>query len=382
MKNIWIFVFIILIGLAAVVFLPRLTKRSSSNSDVSLIYDNSSTGRIITKQVSLPAPKEPTNEPDPFLQATKNKDATITIHWQNQSQQWRDSRGVILEPSEMLSLKVEPIPESSIRWYQIFPDITQRYNNAYWPNEPQAYQWKGIDEINYIREEIPEFRDQWTVSMFADSRFQYKLTKNKVTQSSFFNETAGSFWYQVEILHGNRLLRSPGIEDAASQGLNTDVLRVTLHLAGQDLIHHLAGFFNVPGIFGSTIHQSTNYIGVDCADVLMAAHAEWKKSPNEKNYNVAMLVDLFPKAAELELSGGTPNRQLSWNKDVRPGDFIAVRYQGGKSYQHIGALYKDNNGDGLLGPEDLVIHAGPDPLHLSRLKNGNFDGHIVILRPE
>ena len=30
----------------------------------------------------------------------------------------------------------------------------------------------------------------------------------------------------------------------------------------------------------------------------------------------------------------------------------------------------------------LVLHAGPEPLHLSRLGEGGFDGTVVVIRPE
>jgi hypothetical protein len=50
-------------------------------------------------------------------------------------------------------------------------------------------------------------------------------------------------------------------------------------------------------------------------------------------------------------------------------------------YQHIGVLYSDKNNNGLLDADDLVIHAGPDPLHFSNLGSGEFNGTIVILRP-
>ena len=31
--------------------------------------------------------------------------------------------------------------------------------------------------------------------------------------------------------------------------------------------------------------------------------------------------------------------------------------------------------------DDLVLHAGPAPLHYSSLASGVFDGDVVILRP-
>ncbi|MEN8128576.1 MAG: hypothetical protein ABFR90_12355 [Planctomycetota bacterium] len=318
--------------------------------------------------------------PDPFDGATRNKTATLCIRSQIRTNGWQDAPEVLLEKDRSLSLKADTIAGASVRWYQIFPDITQRYNNAYWPNEPKAYQWKGVDKISYLREEILDFRNQWTVSLYKDNRFQYRLPKNMITRSRFFNPSAGSFWYQVEILKDGQIFRSPGIEESTEQGLSADVFRLTLCLDKADYINHLTGFFNVPGIFGSTIRQSSHYIGVDCADVLMAAYAKWKKLPNEKNYNVAMLVNKFPKASEFNLQNGDPDTAILWGKHVRVGDFIAVRYKGARSYQHIGALYSDRNKDGSLDASDLVIHAGPDPLHLSALKSGNFNGHVVILR--
>ncbi|MHC4711179.1 MAG: hypothetical protein ACYTA3_12370 [Planctomycetota bacterium] len=58
-----------------------------------------------------------------------------------------------------------------------------------------------------------------------------------------------------------------------------------------------------------------------------------------------------------------------------------MKYPGGRQYQHIGALYTDQNGDAVLDEADLVLHAGPDPLHWSVLQSGMFDGTVVILRP-
>lgn len=94
-----------------------------------------------------------------------------------------------------------------------------------------------------------------------------------------------------------------------------------------------------------------------------------------------MLVDKLQKVAEIDLSNGMSSKTLSWQKDIRPGDLLAVRYPGNRQYGHIGALYSDANNNKILDPTDIVIHAGPYPLHFSRLKEGNFDGHIAILRP-
>lgn len=355
----------------------RQTKPSQTNPEPTVNADLTENGRADDTQSSHEL------LPDPFSEALKSSTATLRIQSLiGSSDTWQHRSAVIPKNSDSLALKIDSTGSNEIRWYQIFPDITQYYNNAYWPNEPKAYQWKGIDKINYLRSEIPEFRNQSKITLYQNGLFQYRLPVNTVTRCGYFQKTAGSFWYQVEILKNGQILRSPGIDENTPQGLSPAVLRITLRNGNDGCLACLTGFFNVPGIFGSTLRQSTHYIGVDCADVLMAAYAEWKNKPNEKNYNVAMLVDKFPRKAEFNIQNGQPDKTVKWNEQIRPGDFIAVRYNGARSFQHIGALYCDKNQNGILDDSDWVIHAGPAPLALSPLKNGNFNGDVVILRPQ
>jgi hypothetical protein len=138
----------------------------------------------------------------------------------------------------------------------------------------------------------------------------------------------------------------------------------------------------VAGLFGSTTYQSAHHIGADCADLLMAALSEWRRKPLGANTNVQQLTQRLKGVADIRLAEGRPSAPLRWGDDVRGGDFIAVKYDGFRKFVHIGALYGDADGDGLLGPGDLVLHAGPEPLHLSRLGGGVFDGAVRILRPD
>jgi len=290
---------------------------------------------------------------------------------------------------QKLVLKVDKIPAAHIRWFQIIPDTSKPYKNANFPWDENPYQWVGFARIDYQRKKITQFRGCWEVQPFdikQDSEFVkedsplYNPSKEADIKSKFYCKDAGSFWFQAEVLKDGIVYRSAGIEDSDKRGLSPQVFRVSIRQE-PGYIGYLTSFFNVPGLFGSVTYQSNNYIGVDCADVLMAAYGKWKNKPIEKNYNVAMLVNQWPKVEEFDLRNGTPNKKLSWPKDVRKGDFIAVRYPGSKQYQHIGAFYSDANNNGVLDQGDLVIHAGPVPLHLSYLKQGNFDGHALILRP-
>ena len=144
---------------------------------------------------------------------------------------------------------------------------------------------------------------------------------------------------------------------------------------------NLTTYFNVPGIFGSTPYQVRNYIGVDCADVLMAAYCMTKNIPLTKDYNVAMLVSKFKHVVKFKIKNGKLSKIIRWYNDVMPGDFIAVKYFGSYQYQHIGVLYSDVNKDWILDSKDLILQVGPDPLHYSPLTDG-FEGDIVILRPD
>lgn len=233
------------------------------------------------------------------------------------------------------------------------------------------------------------FRGRWQIEPFDkenDTSVRDRKSSslgslwNKAANSKFYHKDVGSFWFQVEVKKEGVIYRSPGIEDSDKKGLSPKVFRVSIR-DGEGYIGYLTSFFNVPALFGSVTYQSNNYIGVDCADVLVAAYGKWKNKPIEKNYNVAMLVSQWPKVQEFDLLEGTADKQLKWGRDVRPGYFIAVRYRGCKQYQHIGALFSDANRNGVLDGGDLVIHAGPVPLHCSYLKEGNFDGHIVLLQP-
>ena len=199
-------------------------------------------------------------------------------------------------------------------------------------------------------------------------------------KSIYYHHEVGSFWLQAVVDDGTKRWASPGLESNTSKGISPTVFRISLR-QGEGFLGYLSSYFNVPGVFGSVTYQSKNYIGVDCADVLVAAAHQWKRKKMRKNYNVAMLVRHWKRIAKGVLVAGQPQIPLLWNKDFQAGDALAVRYQGARTFQHIGALYEDRGVKGRLDAADLVLHAGPHPLKLSALREGGFDGEIVILRP-
>jgi hypothetical protein len=328
-------------------------------------------------------------ERDTFANDVKHNHPTIQIQSSIDSGPWVKGTAIYPLKGQKIVLKVDRAPEANIRWYQIVPDISKIYKNANFPWEKDPYKWVGLAKIDYHRKELTEFRDLRQIKPFDDESnsevrdkepSSYRSFRDKAANSRFYHKDAGSFWFQAEMAQEGKIYRSAGIEDSDKKGLSPKVFRVSIR-DGSGYIGYLTSFFNVPGLFGSITYQSCNYIGTDCADVLMAAYGKWKNKPITKNYNVAMLVSQWRHVEEFDILQGTPDKQLKWGRDINPGDLIAVRYSGSKQYQHIGALFEDANKDGLLDGGDIVIHAGPAPLHCSYIKEGNFDGHVVILRP-
>jgi hypothetical protein len=320
-------------------------------------------------------------ESDAFARSVKHSVPTLLIQSRINGGPWVKSTAIYPLKGQKVALKVDKISGGTIRWHQIIPDTSKIYKNANLPWEKDAYKWIGLARIDYQRKELTGFQGRWQIEPFDnENNTQVRAFWDKAANSKFYHEDVGSFWFQAEVNKEGVIYRSAGIEDSDKKGLSPKVFRVSIR-DGDGYIGYLTSFFNVPALFGSITYQSNNYIGVDCADVLVAAYGKWKNKPIEKNYNVAMLVSQWAKVQEFDLLEGIADKQLKWGRDVRPGHFIAVRYSGSKQYQHIGALFSDANRNGVLDGGDLVIHAGPVPLHCSYLREGNFDGHIVILQP-
>jgi len=314
-----------------------------------------------------------------FLTAICSADS-LTIESRVDGGAWTGNTAVEVAAGQAVSLRVASRPGAAIAWYRIIPDIDTRYNNAVWPWLPGAYEWIGFAEINYCRTRLTRFDGKWTIELLPSAPDDGNTVDAGSMKGKYRQESFGSFWYQAEVTLGDRVIRSPGIQDRTDRGLPPGVFRVTIRLAN-DIRGYLTGFFNVPAVFGSTPYQVRHHLGVDCADVLMAAYSKFHKQPVKTDYNVAMLTRKFPVRVKTEMRDGNPEKTVRWGKDIAPGDFIAVRYFGARQFQHIGMLYSDGNGNGRLDADDIVLHAGPDPLHWSDLRCGMFDGNVVILRP-
>lgn len=296
------------------------------------------------------------------------------ISYKVDNKKYKTSSSVYLKPTQTLMLRFHSPKSKSIKWYQIIPDTSRFYKNANHPWEKNAYKWTGYGKITYKKVEIKAFRNKQIVEINTAV-----LQANKPPHNPYYQSKLGSFWFEVEAtLKSGKVIRSYGLKNTTNKGLSPKVFRVSYWL-GNHYMGYLSSFFNVPGIFGSMPYQSTNHIGVDCADVLVAASTLMHKRTKVKNYNVAMLTKKLKIKVKTFIKNGTPRRKLYWGKTFKKGDFIAVKYSKNGRYAHIGLLYNDSNKNGILDKEDKILNAGPQALHLSPLKSGAFDGEIVIL---
>lgn len=299
---------------------------------------------------------------------------TLRIQHKDINHLWQDENNVYVTQGQSIKLRIKANNYQSIKWYQIIPDTSQYYKNANFPWEKNAYKWNGFGKINYDKIELTTLQNKLEVDISPEL-----LSLNKPKDNPYYSSKLGSFWFVVEVLSDNgKVIKSPGLELNNTKGLSPEVFRVS-YIESHDYIGYLTSFFNVPGVFGSIPYQSINYIGADCADVLMAAKSIFNGG-KLKDFNVAMLVESLNNMASLKITRGNPNKSLKWGEDFNSGDFIAVRYRNQRQFAHIGALYKDSNKNGVLDSKDLILHAGPDALHVSALSERGFDGEVIILK--
>jgi len=298
------------------------------------------------------------------------------IRYKIDNEKFQNNHMAYLIPSQKVTMQFNVKDARSIRWYQIIPNTAKFYKNANYPWEKQnPYKWCGYGKIDYQRVPIKVFDNKKEVVLT-----QKILESNRPKNNPYYHSKLGSFWFEAEaILKNGKVIKSKGIKNVERKGLSPKVFRVS-YMLDKSYIGYLTTFFNVPGIFGSMPYQSRNYIGVDCADVLVATSKVMNHEKNEKNYNVVMLVDKLKTKQKFKIRDGKPSKKLKWGKAFQKGDFIAVKYSENGRYAHIGMLFADENSNGLLDEGDSIINAGPNALHLTTLKSGAFDGTVVILK--
>ena len=260
------------------------------------------------------------------LAAWKAIRPTLSIRAQVDGGRSSAKRALAIERGQRLVLAIDAKEGAAVRWYLVLPDLARNYANAAPPWEPNAYTWTGMDAIGYVQIELPGLADRPEVEPFEGSEIRDAVAA-LANANGFYHADVGTFWFAADASLDGRSARTRGAADVTDRGIAAQVTRVTVR-SDAGYVGALEGFYNVAGLFGSTTYQAVRHIGADCADILMAAHAEWRRKPLTANYNVQQLAQKLRKIAALDVVDGAPSQALRWGEEIRPGDFIAVKYEG------------------------------------------------------
>jgi cell wall-associated NlpC family hydrolase len=119
----------------------------------------------------------------------------------------------------------------------------------------------------------------------------------------------------------------------------------------------------LPYIYGNTEYQAENYIGLDCADFVIAAY---RKAGHDVPYThvtgLYKYSNVIAKEKDVKITNDDfyhKGKPLFFGKDVKEGDLLMF------ADSHVGVLYEDKSdpkgkfrgkADGILNKYDIMIH--------------------------
>jgi cell wall-associated NlpC family hydrolase len=182
-------------------------------------------------------------------------------------------------------------------------------------------------------------------------------------------------------------LEYKGTDDAYDKGIKNTVTRIVRKSnATSNYIKHIESYRLVPWIYGSTDGQVDNYIGFDCADLVVGAA---RQAGNSVSYqSAAQLKQNRPTIRGSDepfyLDGNTIKKRsdgksanIKIGTDIQIGDLIIFDWYGDGSYTHSAVLY---SGSGTLRGSSMFIcadHPGVITISLSGLKHSDEDNFVL-----
>jgi len=230
-----------------------------------------------------------------------------------------------------------------ITWYKVEAEKSS-YNN--WETG------KFVMEVPKYKETKILEGEEW--SIIADA--------NPTDILKDVNDGLGTMRYKVEVFHNNKTISTPGKNSVGAYGINNDVHRISFR-TDDSFTGWMTSFFNIPYIFGNRVYQVENYIGVDCADLVIAAYRRVGHDiPYTHVTGLYQYSKVIANEKNVKLEGKEfyhKGKPLLFGKDVKEGDLLVFENS------HVGVLYKDKSdpkgefkgeADGTLNEYDTIIH--------------------------
>jgi hypothetical protein len=236
---------------------------------------------------------------------------------------------------------------------------------------PRHGQWLGYDTLEYTQSAAATRSDMRVEGALLHVRAAHPTDASEDTHGG-----AGSVWFAAEVtLPDGRIARTPDARSTDRLGLLPVVQRVSFR-ADDTFLGWLGTYFHVTSVFASSGpsdagHQGDRYTGADCADVLIAA---LRASGNRAlHYTSVAGIDEYARpltgVLSVDASALRDRRgaavHLRWGAEVLPGDLVTIDYSAEgagralpRAWDHIGALVRDANGDGVLDAGDVLRHMG------------------------
>lgn len=185
----------------------------------------------------------------------------------------------------------------------------------------------------------------------------------------------------------NSNLEWSGPDDAYDRGIKNTVTRIVRKSnVTSNYIKHIESYKLVPWIYGSTDGQVDNYIGFDCAELVVGAA---RQAGNSVSYTTAsgLKASRPPIGADDEpyyLDSDTIKRRsdgepvpFQIGTDIEIGDLMIFDWHGDGSYTHSAVLY---SGSGTLDGSATLIYAGHSGVttsSLSTLVDSDEDNFVL-----
>ncbi len=263
---------------------------------------------------------------------------------------------------------------TTVRWLRVEPRLfhthtpppnpgIESFSNAVLTG-PRHGAWLGYDTLEYDTRLLAESTDV----VVEDTRVRIAAAHPSAGAQDVHGG-AGSIWIAAVVtLPDGRVLATPDGTSVDRYGLTRDVMRVSFR-TGDDYLGWLSTYFNVPNLFGSSggrgEHQTDRYVGADCADVLVGGRrAMGARFPYASVAGIGTYATPRTDAFE-QREDGSESIALRWGADVTPGDLVTIDYENPgdgaalpRAWDHIGALVRDDDGDGVLSSGDVLRHMG------------------------